>query len=360
MARLFKRPNSPFWWADVRTPDDQRIRRSTACRDKSAAARIAREWERAGEHAAADALSGIERPSEITMIELSALYIAAMENERQPNYVLKLKEHLRVRILPYFGAETQAATITRAAVEGFRRALLSGTAPMVTKAVQAVPTAPMSVSTTNRHVITLRRLFDFGLRRGELRENAAANLPTLKERERERHRALTDVEIAALLAQLSTPHQHWLRFLVASGLRDDEAARLTWADLDTTRRRIRIIGSGAKSGKTRFVPLTREALTVLAELNPDGAAVGQVFGNYYRRKALANAWKRTSLPGRPPSAHDFRHTFASRALAAGLNAHQLRVIMGHESLATTDRYVHAYGDEWATVAAVLDKFEGRS
>ena len=73
-----------------------------------------------------------------------------------------------------------------------------------------------------------------------------------------------------------------------------------------------------------------------------------------RREALAGAWKRTGLPGRCPSAHDLRHTFASRCVAAGLSLAELKVIMGHDSIMTTERYIHTYGDTMHAVARKLN------
>ena len=39
-------------------------------------------------------------------------------------------------------------------------------------------------------------------------------------------------------------------------------------------------------------------------------------------------------------AHKFRHTFATRALAAGVDSLVLQRALGHSTLATVNRYVH--------------------
>lgn len=370
-VRLYKQQKkdgteSPFWSADIRTADGRRIRKSTRMRDKSAARRLAREWERGQEHAVADAAAGIERPSDIAMVDLAGHYLADLEKKRQPGYYRVAEQHVRVRILPYFGIDTQAATVTRVAVEGFRRSLLSGTAPAASKDKRFRPQEPMGAATCNRHLVTLRRMFKFGQRQGWLRVNPAENLEPLQEREVERHRALTEHEVSALLAALAegrdgeryeaqrADHIRWVRFLIVTGLREDEAAQLRWEHIDWSLNRIKVEGLGAKSGRSRNVPLVRDALMVLAEIADGAETVGLVFGPCNRRKALMAAWARTKLPGRAPTAHDLRHTFASRAIAAGLDIEQLRIILGHRSIITTQRYVHAYSGRWEEMAEKLD------
>ena len=87
MARLFKTNGrdgkpSPYWYADFTTPEGQRVKRTTRCRDRAAAGRLAREWERGAEHVAADAATGIERPSEVTLYDLAHDYLAAIQHEK--------------------------------------------------------------------------------------------------------------------------------------------------------------------------------------------------------------------------------------------------------------------------------------
>ena len=351
MAKVYKRSNSPFWQAEFTTPEGERIQKSTRCRDKGAALRLAREWERAAEHESADAAAGIERPTGITLVDLASEFLAAMSREKSPNYYCKMEQHIRARILPYFGPETQAVTVARQQIEGFRRALLAGGAPACITAKQVDPAAPMEIPTLNRYMVTLRRMYDFGVRSGHLQANPVANLPALKEKQRVKFRALDDREVAELLANLTPAHALWVRFILATGLRDAEAGGLLWSDIDQVVRKALIRGKG---GKIRRVPLTRGAIELLNEIRGDGAA-GLVFGSMRRERPLATAWKKTKLPGRAPTAHDFRHTFASRAIAAGLDLEELRAVMGHDSVVTTQRYLHEYGDRWEKMAQKLDR-----
>lgn len=353
--RVYKQGKSPFWTADYTTPGGDRVQKSTRCKDRGAALRIAREWERAAEHEAADAAAGIVRPSRLTMADLIADYDEAISNDdHSPETVRSYSGHFRAYIVPFFGRDTEAASITRAAVEGFRRAILTG--DIQSKRVASRRSAVPRPATANRIMVTLRRLFDFGVRRGDLRDNPAKNLPVLKERPDDRHRALSDREIAALAFHLERKttkrkdNAPWMRFAIQTGLRDSELETLMWGDVDLQLRRLRIRADESKGAESRMVPLTTDAACII-EAMPH--RVGLVWGEHDRRKALVTAWARTRLPGRAPTAHDFRHTFASRAIAAGLDLEELRQVMGHDSVVTTQRYLHDYGDRWAGMAAKL-------
>jgi integrase len=359
LARLFKTNGrdgkpSPYWYADFTTPEGQRVKRTTRCRDRAAAGRLAREWERGAEHVAADAATGIERPSEVTLYDLAHDYLAAIQHEKSARYLGSLGDALRAYVLVYFTPTREVATITRADVEGFRRAILSGA--IATKSTQARRTGLPTAATANRIMVALRRMLDFGQRRGDLKENAAKFLPTLRERPLDRHRALTDEEIEGLVEALrdarhAADHIRWLRFAIATGMRDDEIAKMDWADLDLPRRVIRIQAQTAKGAITRRVPVTRPCEAVLLELPH---RVGLVFGSCDRRETFQRAWKRTGLPGRCPSPHDFKHTCASRAAAAGFDLVQMMEWFGWKSPIVAQRYLHTYGSRWADMAAKMD------
>lgn len=56
-------------------------------------------------------------------------------------------------------------------------------------------------------------------------------------------------------------------------------------------------------------------------------------------KALSTAKKRAGIPKRV-TAHTLRHSFATASLMAGMPVHELKELMGHISLRTTEIYLH--------------------
>jgi integrase/recombinase XerD len=203
-------------------------------------------------------------------------------------------------------------------------------------------------------MVTLRQLLQHGLYEGHLRENPAANIRPLKERTEPRHRALSNDEVNALQRELSERHTRWMSFMIGSGLRKKEAEMLRWEDVDFDNTQITVRASTAKDAETRWVPLTLLSLGTLEALRAEGRLPrGVIFGSRDRREALRHAWKRTGLPGRIPSAHDFRHTFASRAIRLGLDLESLRRFLGHKTVITTQRYIEAYGDTLDRAADIL-------
>ncbi|HJR50235.1 MAG TPA: tyrosine-type recombinase/integrase, partial [Gemmatimonadales bacterium] len=72
------------------------------------------------------------------------------------------------------------------------------------------------------------------------------------------------------------------------------------------------------------------------------------------RRALTD-WRRAGLA--PIGLHEARHTFASLAIAAGVNAKALSVYMGHASVTITlDRYGHLFPGNENEAAGLLDAY----
>ncbi|WKZ26754.1 MAG: tyrosine-type recombinase/integrase [Candidatus Paceibacterota bacterium] len=148
-----------------------------------------------------------------------------------------------------------------------------------------------------------------------------------------------------------------LETLFASGMRISELISLKIIQLDKTGR-IFIEGKGKKQ---RFVYLTERAkkhidnyLKVRADDSPflfiasRGQNAGDknkhISANYLQMKIK----KYRELLGInvPTSAHSLRHGFATYLAEQGANPAAIQILLGHESLDTTTRYVHA-SDKYA-------------
>ena len=143
-----------------------------------------------------------------------------------------------------------------------------------------------------------------------------------------------------------------LRLLMLTGCRLNEILTLRWDDIDRTSGEFRL-----RDGKTgaRMVPLTPTAETVLAgiervPLNPwvivgkqPGTHLSTITADWYRLRARAGL--------DDVRIHDLRHSYASRALAAGESLSMIGKLLGHADIQSTARYAHLARETERTSAA---------
>lgn len=129
------------------------------------------------------------------------------------------------------------------------------------------------------------------------------------------------------------------------GIRRGELFNLTWADVNLERRVVTISGATAKSGKTRHIPLNREAHEVLNKWKEQTASSSdRVFSSKegQRFDNVNSSWEAVlKLAGIEVFRwHDMRHHFASRLVMAGVDLNTIRELLGHADLKMTIRYAH--------------------
>lgn len=148
-----------------------------------------------------------------------------------------------------------------------------------------------------------------------------------------------------------------LEVLFATGMRISELLSLNRDQINDTGK-IFIRGKGKKE---RFVYLTDRAKALLKDYlltrdddNPalfipysgknSGTAKVRISPNYLQMKI--KRYKELLGIIVPTSAHSFRHGFATYLAEQGANPAAIQILLGHESLQTTTRYVHA-SDKYA-------------
>jgi len=143
-----------------------------------------------------------------------------------------------------------------------------------------------------------------------------------------------------------------LEVLMSTGMRISELISLNKNQLDGTGR-LFIRGKGKKE---RFVYLTDRATKILnlylSRREDNSAAMfipyrGNNAGKITRRispnylQAKIKVYREKLRINVPTSAHSLRHGFATYLAESGANPAAIQVLLGHESLETTTRYVHA-------------------
>lgn len=205
-----------------------------------------------------------------------------------------------------------------------------------------------SSATRNRRLSAIKSLLAFGHKVGYLQFDVGApvEVPSVKNTLAER--ILSELETMTMIALESNPRNKLLiRFLYLSGARVSEVAGLKWRDLKAVgdRGQATLFGKGEK---TRIVPLPA---SVWKELQATRGRAGQdepVFKSRKHgalqpnqiREIIAKAGKRAGIEGNV-SPHWLRHSHASHSLDRGAPVQLVQSTLGHASVATTSRYLHA-------------------
>ena len=211
-------------------------------------------------------------------------------------------------------------------------------------------------STVGRKLAALRSFYAFCIRKKWTTENPAKVLATPKQ-EKKVPSFLSEDETTALLdlprsgKPLDLRDKAILELFYATGIRVSELVGIETGDLHFGERLVRVRGKGKKE---RIVPFGRKAREALEEysrarrglIDKEGAepafflnyrggllttrSVQRMVHKYIHRTAVA----------RKISPHSLRHSFASHLLGRGADLRVIQELLGHSSLATTQKYTH--------------------
>lgn len=165
-------------------------------------------------------------------------------------------------------------------------------------------------------------------------------------------RFLTTEEAERLMAEVRRSKSHMLRFVVPfllfTGARKREALDAQWRFIDVEKQLWTIPMS--KSGKPRYLPLSVQAMQVLADVHAEvhakrGSPSTWVFpspetGRPY--STIFHSWNKARRAAGLPDVrmHDLRHSFASALVNRGMTLYDVKEALGHAHIATTQRYAH--------------------
>ena len=162
------------------------------------------------------------------------------------------------------------------------------------------------------------------------------------------------LDVARTRAQVADPiHlRDWaaLELLYATGARVGELCGADLDDLDLSERTLRVVGKGDKERVVPFgVPaaeavkawLDRGRPALAGDLAGRALLLGRRGGRADQRQIRAVAHVVAALSGVDDVApHALRHTAATHLLEGGSDLRSVQEVLGHASLATTQRYTH--------------------
>ena len=247
-------------------------------------------------------------------------HLAALERERySPAAVLA-----RRRVLTTLPGDP--LTLDRAALQSWWESR------QTTKAGE--PRAASSLAGETSH---LRSFYRWALRQGLIDHNPADWLPSVRQSSPLAD-PMREGDLSRAMREAPEPMRRMLALGAMAGLRSAEIARVRWDDIDADAGVLWV--RQGKGRKDRSVPLSGGLLAALGD-PADGLNTGWVMCP----KAVSAAVGRYlhSL-GIESSAHKLRARYATRFLAATGDLASTARALGHQSVATTQRYVLASSD----------------
>lgn len=197
----------------------------------------------------------------------------------------------------------------------------------------------------------------------------------------------------------ASAHMLGIRIAMLTGLREGEVCGLRWMDVDLANYSLTVrqsIGRGDKGNgsanefyvkdpKTgdsgRTVYFGQDLAIALAErrdsmeaackeagtsLSPELYVIGGIDGRFMQPQMLSKRWKAFAeafdfkgTQGTRPTFHDLRHTYATQAIAAGLDVKTVSAVLGHANAAMTlNIYADATKDQKQRAALVMNELYG--
>jgi integrase/recombinase XerD len=211
-----------------------------------------------------------------------------------------------------------------------------------------VDSLEMKPTSVRRTVNSVKSLFAFGYKLGYLKFDVGRALRVQAIRDELAQRILSEEEVQRILASERNPrNKAILLTFYGGGFRVSEIASLKWCHLQErgASGQITVFGKG---GKTRSVLVPKSVWNAITAIRKGANDDQPVFKS--RKKGhldesaiwriVKNAAKKAGLD-KAVSCHWFRHSHASHALDAGAPIHLVQTTLGHASIATTGRYLHA-------------------
>ena len=207
-----------------------------------------------------------------------------------------------------------------------------------------------------RSISAIKSFFNYLIFEGYIKDSPISNIESPKQ-EKKLPKVLTEEEIKKLINSIDLNHDFGqrnktiLEILYGTGIRVSELINLKLSNIFFKENIIKVIGKG---NKERFVPLGEIASNELKiyinnrnRMKIDSKSSDILFLNRYGRgltrsmifKIISDASKRVGLD-KKISPHTLRHSFATHLIKNGADLRTIQLILGHESITTTEIYTH--------------------
>ena len=232
----------------------------------------------------------------------------------------------------------------------------------------------LSPHTQARRLSGLRSFFDY-----LIFESYRTNNPTDLIEAPKLGRKLPDVlsldEIERMLNQIDLGHPQGQRnraiveILYGSGIRVSELTNLSLSNLFFEEDMLRVSGKGNKQRLVPMGSITKKYLEIYIKASRIHLKIDQkdqdvVFlnrrGNRLTRQMIFTLIKQLAVKAniqKQVGPHTFRHSFATHLLENGADLRTIQILMGHESITTTEVYTHL---DTQHLRSVVERFHPRA
>jgi integrase/recombinase XerC len=207
-----------------------------------------------------------------------------------------------------------------------------------------------------RKLSSLNSYFNWLIKKGEVKLNPAKDIAALKLPKRipQYLSGLSADQMLKDLNQEKVSLADWRNYLIldllySTGIRRQELINLKWEDVEFERKFIKVTGKG---NKERHVPISADLVQNLLlyrellqkELNSSFFNVfvtdkgKELYPKYVY--SLVNKYLTIYSTLKKRSPHILRHTFATHLLNNGADINDIKELLGHSSLASTQVYTH--------------------
>jgi integrase len=281
------------------------------------------------------------RRKKISFKEFATLYLEDYAKLRKKSW--KTDEYyLQANLIPYFGSRF-LSQISQSQVEKYQvKRLRDG----------------VQVSTVNRELACMRKLFNKAIDWDYAMENPVAKVEFFSEVGREKQRVLTMEEEKRLLEACMSHIRSMTIVGLQTGMRKGEILNLMWKDVDLKNGVITVQSEYSKSSRSRKIIFNGLLKAELSRLKKQNGHSPYVFlnertGKPYAdiKKAFRGACDKAKIKGL--RFHDLRHSYSSRLVANGVDIVTVKELLGHSTIKMTERYTHSNDERKKRAAELL-------
>jgi len=342
---VYRRPDSPNWWASYVDASGKRVRRSTGTTERKEAEALLAKW-----RLEAHKVKQWGEAPDVSFEELMVEYLSAHDDKRSA-----VTDRIHAQQL-------------RQSLAGMVMDRLPGTA--ITTHIRRRKRDGVGPATINRELALLSSAIN------HWNKEYDAMLPNpvrgKKQREPEgRIRWITKEEAerlvqAARLAKRAPYLVASIQLALNTGMRREEMLGLEWGRVDLRQNLIYLEADHTKAIRRRTVPLNttaRNAILAQARFRatqcPDSRWVFCRKDGTRIRTAADGFERACSRAGIEDFRfHDLRHTCAAWLIQAGVPLAEVRDVLGHSTITMTERYAHLAPHNIRNAVSMLDAFQG--